>query len=121
MSLSVESEVAWVALNALRSGASASRARTDRESRGGAARERGGAALCAADSYDLCMSVHPEGESLRRAVRWISGHLSEDAEQALPPLVDSATLRFDLTPREAEYLYGFYRNAKIEPNDEPAS
>jgi hypothetical protein len=44
--------------------------------------------------------------------RWISGHLAENAEQPLPPLVDSATLRFDLTPRESEYLYGFYRNAK---------
>ena len=57
------------------------------------------------------MSVHPEGESLRRAVRWISGHLEEDAEQPLPPLIESATLRFDLTPRESEYLYAFYRGA----------
>ncbi len=67
------------------------------------------------------MSVHPEGESLRRAVRWISGHLEEDAEQPLRPLVESATLRFDLTPREFEYLYGFYRNAKTATADDPGS
>ena len=67
------------------------------------------------------MSVHPEGESLRRAVRWISGHLAEDAEQPLPPLVDSATLRFDLTPRESEYLYAFYRNAKASAADDTGS
>ena len=67
------------------------------------------------------MSVHPEGESLRRAVRWISGHLEEDAEQPLPPLVESAILRFDLTPRESEYLYGFYRNAKTGIADDPGS
>ena len=54
----------------------------------------------------------PSGESLRRAVRWISGRLEEDPESALLALVDEATLRFDLTPIEAEYLIGFYRQAR---------
>ena len=67
------------------------------------------------------MSVHPEGESLRRAVRWISGQLADDSEQSLPPLVDSATLRFDLTPRESEYLYAFYRNAKTGAGNDSGS
>ena len=67
------------------------------------------------------MSVHPEGESLRRAVRWISGHLEKDAAQPLPLLIDSATLRFDLTPRESEYLYGFYRNAQQGAIDDTES
>ncbi len=54
----------------------------------------------------------PQGESLRRAIRWISAQLEEDAERALLPLVDQATLRFDLSPRESEYLIGFYRDAQ---------
>jgi len=54
----------------------------------------------------------PSGESLRRAVRWISAKLEEDPERALLSLVDEATLRFDLTPVEGEYLIGFYRRAR---------
>jgi len=54
-------------------------------------------------------------------VRWISGHLEEDAAQPLPPLIDRATLRFDLTPRESEYLYGFYRNAQQGAIDDTES
>ena len=64
--------------------------------------------------------MHPEGEALRRAVRWISGHLEQDAQQPIPPLVDSATMRFDLTPRESEYLYAFYRDVAAETADDQA-
>ncbi len=56
------------------------------------------------------MPLHPEGESLRRAVRWISGQLQEDPAQRVASLVNDATLRFDLTPRETEYLLSFYRD-----------
>jgi hypothetical protein len=58
--------------------------------------------------------ILPEGESLRRAVRWISGQLEEDPERAVMPLVNQATLRFDLTPRQAEYLIHFYRERRSE-------
>jgi len=64
------------------------------------------------------VSVHPEGEALRRAVRWISGHLEQDAQQPIPPLVDRATMRFDLTPRESEYLYAFYRGVAADTADD---
>ncbi len=67
---------------------------------------------------DSRVSVHPEGEALRRALRWISGHLEQDAKQPIPPLVDSATLRFDLTPRESEYLYAFYRGVAAKSADD---
>lgn len=59
----------------------------------------------------------PKGEKLRRAVRWISEHVAEDPERPLMQLVDAATLRFDLTPREAEYLIAFYRDARRDEGD----
>ena len=60
------------------------------------------------------MTVHPEGESLRRAVRWISGQLQDDPECRVASLVNDATLRFDLTPLESEYLLSFYRGLADE-------
>ncbi len=51
----------------------------------------------------------PEGEELRRAMRWISGQLQDDPAQPWRPLVQEATFKFDLSPREAELLLDFFR------------
>jgi hypothetical protein len=51
----------------------------------------------------------PEGENLRRAVRWISQGLQEEPEKKLLHLVDQAVFRFDLTPKDAEYLINFFK------------
>jgi len=53
--------------------------------------------------------VLPEGEALRRAVRWISEQLATRHEPPPLALIDEAATRFDLTPLQAEYLLGFYR------------
>jgi hypothetical protein len=57
----------------------------------------------------------PDGEDLRRAVKWISGNLQEDPGQPVQPLVQKAIFTFDLSPRDAEFLIGFYRPRKEEP------
>lgn len=56
----------------------------------------------------------PEGEDLRRAVKWISGNLQENPDQRIQPLVQEAIFKFDLSPRDAEFLIGFYRQRKEE-------
>lgn len=63
--------------------------------------------------------TQPQGEKLRRAVRWVSDQLREHENQPLMRLVNEATLRFDLTPREGEFLIEFYRDAarSREPED----
>ncbi len=50
----------------------------------------------------------PDGEDLRRAVKWISGNLQEDPDQKVMPLVQEAIFKFDLSPRDADFLIGFY-------------
>jgi hypothetical protein len=57
------------------------------------------------------MSIQPQGESLRRAVRFVSEKLQEDRDQPLPPIVNEAISKFDLNPSQAEYLTRFYRDA----------
>ena len=56
----------------------------------------------------------PEGEELRRAIRWISGNLQENPDQHVQPLVQKAIFKFDLSPKDAEFLIGFYRQRKAE-------
>jgi hypothetical protein len=65
--------------------------------------------------------ITPTGEALRRAVRFVSDQLREDADKPLLSLVDEASRRFDLTPKESEYLIHFYREAlrnKRVPDEE---
>ena len=52
----------------------------------------------------------PEGEDLRRAVKWVSAHLQEDPGQPLHKLVQEAVFKFDLSPKDSEFLIRFYRN-----------
>jgi len=51
----------------------------------------------------------PDGEDLRRAVKWISGNLQENPDLPVQPLVHQAILKFDLSPRDADFLIEFYR------------
>jgi hypothetical protein len=60
-------------------------------------------------------SVMPEGEAIRRAVKWISANLEEKPGASPQKLVQDAVLRFDLSPKEAEFLLEFYRKIKTEP------
>jgi hypothetical protein len=61
-------------------------------------------------------TVMPEGEAMRKAVKWISAHLEENPGLSTQKLVQDAVLRFDLSPKEAEFLLEFYRKSKTEPS-----
>jgi hypothetical protein len=56
----------------------------------------------------------PEGEAIRKAVKWISAHLDEAPGLSPQKLVHEAVLRFDLSPKETEFLMEFYRKVKTE-------
>ena len=57
-------------------------------------------------------AVMPEGEAIRKAVKWISAELEEDPGKSSQKLVNEAVLRFDLSPKETDFLMEFYRKAK---------
>jgi len=56
----------------------------------------------------------PEGEDLRRAVRWVSEQLKEDPGTPLINLVQEACLRFDLSPRDESFLVNFFTSPERE-------
>ena len=49
-------------------------------------------------------TVQPEGEDLRKAVKWISEERKYDPQTQLSKLIEEACLKFDLSPMDAEYL-----------------
>jgi hypothetical protein len=58
------------------------------------------------------MSIQPDGEDLRKAVKWISEERKYGPEKKPIKLIEEACLKFDLSPRDAEYLTNFVLNGK---------
>jgi hypothetical protein len=54
-------------------------------------------------------SVIPESEVLRRAVKWISAQLQENPAADRNTLLQEVVFRFDLSPKDAEFLYNMYK------------
>ena len=54
----------------------------------------------------------PEGEHLRRAIKWISAARQEEPELPLYRLVEEAVFKFDLSPKDAEFLMNFFREGE---------
>mgnify|MGYP001820718809 FL=1 len=57
-------------------------------------------------------TVQPEGEDLRKAVKWISEERKYDPEAQTSKLIEEACLKFDLSPMDAEYLLNFLKDNK---------
>jgi hypothetical protein len=49
-------------------------------------------------------TVMPQGEEIRKAVKWISDMRSDKPAADPRKLLDEACLKFNLSPLEAEYL-----------------
>jgi len=57
-------------------------------------------------------TVQPQGEDLRKAVKWISEERQYRPGQKLAELIEKACLKFDLSPMDAEYLLHFLKQNK---------
>jgi hypothetical protein len=55
-------------------------------------------------------TIIPESHQLKQAVKWISEQLKEDEHKSKMTLVNEATLKFDLNPRQSMQLLNFYTN-----------
>jgi hypothetical protein len=57
------------------------------------------------------MSIKPEGEPLRNAVKWISEQRKEGCSDDKQLAADAA-LKFNLSPKEADYLQRFLKEGE---------
>jgi len=54
----------------------------------------------------------PEGELLRRAISWISERRELVPKPSLAELIDKAGKRFNLSPKDCEFLVHFFTTAQ---------
>jgi hypothetical protein len=54
----------------------------------------------------------PEGELLRKAIRWISEKRESAQKQSLIDLITEAGKQFDLSPKDCDFLIHFFTGAK---------
>jgi hypothetical protein len=54
-------------------------------------------------------TIQPPSDALKRAVKWISECLKSTPNAQLFTVIQDAVLRFDLSPRDEQFLYQFYR------------
>lgn len=50
------------------------------------------------------MSIQPKGEDLRKAVKWVSDERTYTPGKELKVIVDEACMKFDLSPKDADFL-----------------
>jgi len=54
-------------------------------------------------------TVQPEGKKIRDAVKWIAAHLKERENEKPERFIEEAGARFNLSPKDEEFLRSFYR------------
>jgi hypothetical protein len=55
------------------------------------------------------MSIMPQGEAIRKAIKWLSQMRTDEPGSDPRKLVEQACLKFNLSPLDAEYLGRFVR------------
>ena len=53
------------------------------------------------------MSIEPQGESLRKAVKWISEERRFNPQTDLKKLVENDCIQFNLSPKDEDFLLRF--------------
>ncbi len=59
------------------------------------------------------MSIFPEGEDLRKAVKWISEERMNNPSITIRKLVEQASLQFNLSPKKVEFLLTYIKNENL--------
>jgi hypothetical protein len=57
-------------------------------------------------------TIMPQGEDLRKAVKWISEERQSSPPRNLAKLVEEASVKFDLSPADGEFLFKFFKEQK---------
>lgn len=57
-------------------------------------------------------NILPDGDDLRRAVKWVSESIQESPGKPAQKFVQDAIFRFNISPRDAEFLIGFFGNTR---------
>ena len=56
-------------------------------------------------------TIQPQGEDVRKAVKFIDEGLRYEPDKTVQALIEAACLKFNLSPKDEEYLRRFFRKA----------
>ena len=54
-------------------------------------------------------TIQPQGKNVREAIKWISENLKENEMQETARFIEEAGARFNLSPKEEEFLRSIYK------------
>ncbi len=66
-------------------------------------------------------TLMPKGEKLRKAVKWISEMLQENPQKTPRDMIPLASEKFNLSPKEENFLVSFYTEDKCHDSKKTAS
>lgn len=58
--------------------------------------------------------IQPKGEKVKQVIKWISER--RDGDKSISTLIQEASTRFNLSPKEEEFLWIFYREDPAQPS-----
>ncbi len=53
-------------------------------------------------------TIMPEGAAVRKAVQWVSKMREEGAKAPMAALIEQASIRFNLSPKDSDFLSRFF-------------
>ena len=57
-------------------------------------------------------TIQPKGEKVRQAVKYISEKIKYEEKSSIAQLIPEAAARFNLSPRDEEFLRAFYEDSR---------
>ena len=54
-------------------------------------------------------TIQPKGEHIKQAIKWISDMHGEERDRPYHELIEQAAGRFNLSPKDEEFLRAFYK------------
>ena len=57
-------------------------------------------------------TIQPKGEKVRQAVKWISAERLENENRSFSLLIQDASRKFNLSPKEEAFLRSFYQEER---------
>lgn len=58
---------------------------------------------------EVRMSIQPQGEDIRKAVKWISEERQAGTAVSNDRLVEQASVKFNLSPKDVDFLMRFVK------------
>ena len=55
-------------------------------------------------------TIMPESEHVQKAIKWISTNFEEKDAEPIKTLIQKAILKFDLSPKDSDFLMNFFAN-----------